>query len=278
MKKDFILLPLALAGGVSGFLLRRWQLTSAFVPETGLFIPGHPATIAVLALVGLLALLLLLLARGPKEGPEDFLPAFGCSGTGQMTLLAASGLLLMAAGGLGLKDGLEAMQLWRSGPDFYPFSNAGAQMLACGLCLPGGLGILLMGRMAYRWELDNTACRLAAFPAFAGLVWLFASHLKNGTEPVLMKYGFQLAAALLFTLAHYDIAGFLFGKVHRWRTVFLSLTGVVMGLISLADQPDLFTVVITLAYSLSALAFSRALLAAPWPERMPPAEEEEQEK
>ena len=37
----------------------------------------------------------------------------------------------------------------------------------------------------------------AIHAALAGLVWLFSAHLKNGTEPVLMKYGIRLGAALL---------------------------------------------------------------------------------
>ena len=51
-----------------------------------------------------------------------------------------------------------------------------------------------------------------------------------------------------------------------------------MGIISLADRPNLFTAIATLAFSLSALTFVHALLAAPWPDRMPPAEEEKQDE
>ena len=277
MRKDISLPLLALAGGLAGFFTRRWQLASAYLPETGLFVHRAPATLALMGLLGLLALAFLLLVQH-KEGPEDFLPAFGCPEAGQMTLLAAAGLLLTLAGVLGLKSGLEALQLWRAAPELYPVSNAGAQILASALCLPGGLGILFLGRMAYRGELNDAACRLASFPAFAGLVWLFASHLKNGTEPVLMKYGFQLAAILLFTLAHYYIAAFLFGRPRRRLTLFLTLMGVVVGLTALADWHDLFSVAV-LAFVLSGLTFAHALLrntfGPPWPERMPSSGEEE---
>lgn len=140
-----------------------------------------------------------------------------------------------------------------------------------------------MGRMAYRGELEDNACRLASFPALAGLVWLFASHLRHGVEPVLMKYGLELAAILLLTLAHYEIAGFLFGRPHPRRTLFLALLGGALGLTALADGPSLFSAAAALAFSLSALGFAGALLRAmfgpPWPkrlmtERMPPAEED----
>ncbi len=59
-----------------------------------------------------------------------------------------------------------------------------------------------------------------------------------------------------------------------------------MGIISLADRPDLFTAAATLAFSLSALARGRALLrntfGPPWPKRLaegrmpPPAEDIEE--
>lgn len=291
MRKDIVLPALALAGGAGGFLLRRWQLASAYVPETGLFLHGAPATLALAGLLGAAALVFLLLVWH-KEGPEDFLPAFHSPETGQVTALTAAGLLLMVAGALGLWSGLDALTLWKLNPDQYQLSSLAAQTLAALLCLPAGNGIVLMGRMAYRGELDDWACRLASLPALAGLVWLFASHLKNGTEPVLMKYGFQLAAALLLTLAHYYIAAFLFGRPHRRRTVFLALLGAVLGITSLADGAALFYtgpntafalfhIAATAAFSLSALAFARALLrntfGPAWPEaeRMPPAEEED---
>lgn len=284
MRKDIALPALAAAGGVAGFLLRRWQLACAYVPETGLFVHGAPATYALLGLMGLLALAIALLVQGDREGPEDFLPAFGCPEAGQMTVLAAAGLLMVLSGALGLKDGLGELRLWRADPELYPMSGPGSQLLASVLCLPAGLGVLLMGRAAYRNELDASACRLAPFPALAGLVWLFATHLKHGVEPVLMKYGPGLLAVLLLTLAHYCAAAFLYGRPRRRRTAFLALTGAAAGIVSLADRPDLFTAAATLAFSLSALALGRALLrntfGPPWTEgeRMPPPEEEEQEK
>ena len=174
--------------------------------------------------------------------------------------------------------------MWQNTPELYQFSIPAAQLLAGGLCILGGFGVLFMGRMAYRWTLNDASCWLASFPAFAGLLWLFDLHLRHGTQPVLMKYGFILFAALLLTLAHYCAAAFLYERPRRRRTAFLALTGAAAGVISLADRPDLFTAAATLAFSLSALALGRALLrntfGPPWRsgERMPPLEEEEQEE
>ena len=274
MRKDVALPALALAGGVAGFFLRRWQLASAYRPDTGLFVHGAPATYALLGLVTLLAVLFLLLLWKQREGLDDFLPAFGSPGAGQMTLFAAAWILLLAAGGLGVMDGFQALQLWRAYPEMYQLSLPGSQLLTGALCAAAGFGVLFMGRMAYRGELSEQMCFLVPVPALAALVWLFSTHLKHGTEPVLMKYVFTLFAALLFTLAHYYAAGFLYDKPRPRRTVFCALMGTAVGIISLADRPDRFTAVATAAFALSALALARALLGGPWPERMPPAEED----
>ena len=273
MKKNVILPALALAGGVAGFFLRRWQLASAYQPETGLFVRGAPATIALLGLTSLLALVFLFLLREKTEGTEDFLPAFGCPSPGQMAVLATAFAVFLVAGGFSMQMGFQGLRLWQAMPQQYQLSIPASQLLAGGLAVIAGFAVLHMGRMAYWGELNSAACFLSSFPALAGLVWMFSTHLQNGSEPVLMKYGFELFAALLLTLAHYYIAGFLFGKPHVRRTAFLSLMGIVLGVTSLADGVELFAA----AFSLSALGFVYALLAAPWPERMPPAEEEERD-
>lgn len=274
MRKDVALPALTLAGGAAGFFLRRWQLDSAYRPDAGLFVHGAPATYALLGLTALLAVLFLLLLREKREGLDDFLPAFGSPGAGQMTLFAAAWVLLLAAGGFGLLDGFKALQLWRAFPGMYQLSLPVSQLLAGALCALAGFGVLGMGRMAYRGTLDNQACFLVPFPALAALVWLFSTHLKHGTEPVLMKYAFTLFAVLLFTLSHYDAAGFLYGRPRPRRTAFCALMGTAVGIISLADRPDRFTAIATAGFALSALALARALLGGPWPERMPPTEED----
>lgn len=274
MRKDIALPALALAGGAAGFFLRRWHLASAYQPETGLFVHGAPAAYALLGLTALLTALFLLLLREQREGLDDFLPAFGSPGTGQMTMFAAAWILLFAAGGFGMMDGFKALRLWRASPGAYQLSLPASQLLTGALCVLAGFGVLFMGRMAYRGTLGDQECALAPFPALAALVWLFSTHLKHGTEPVLMKYVFTLFAALLLTLAHYYAAGFLYGKPRPRRTAFCALMGTAAGIVSLADRPDLFTAAATAGFALSALALARALLGGPWPERMPPSEED----
>lgn len=275
MRKDVALPALALAGGAAGFFLRRWQLDSAYRPDTQLFAHGAPATYALLGLTALLAVLLLFLLREKRDGLDDFLPAFGSPSAGQMTLFSAAWILLAAAGGLGMMDGFQALRLWRASPEMYQLSLPASQLLTGALCVLAGFGVLFMGRMAYRGALGGQECVLVPFPALAALVWLFSTHLKHGTEPVLMKYVFTLLAALLFTLAHYYAAGFLYGRPRPRLTAFCALMGTAVGIVSLADRPDRFTAAATAAFALSSLALARALLGGPWPERMPQGETED---
>lgn len=264
MKKHLILPGAALAAGFGGFALRKWQLHSAFNLETGLFTSGAPATYALLILSGLFLLLLPLLLRGTRTQPDGFLSAFRCPQPGQMSLMAAAGLLFCAAGVINLMEGFRLWSLWKSlSPLERPstlFTICAAQLLTGALALPAGAGILALGRSAYRQSNPYSAGYLASFPALTGLVWLFSTHLSNGTQPVLMRYGFALAAAASLTLGHYYAAGFLFDRPYPRRLLFWSLLGVMLGLISLADGPSLGNAILTIAFILSSLGFSYSLL------------------
>lgn len=281
MRKNITLPALAALGGVAGCFLRRWQLSSAYLPEAGLFVHGAPATAVLLGFTAMLTFIFLLLSLKKREGLDDFLPAFASPETGQMAILAAAGLLMFAAGGFGMQDGFRAFRLWRAAPELYQLSLPASLLLAGALLVLAGFAVLSMGRMAYRGALNRAGCLLSSIPALAGLVWLFSTHLKHGTEPVLMKYAPTLFAVLLFTLAHYYVAGFFYGKPRPQRAMFCTLTGTAVGIASLADgygDGDVFTIAATAAFSLSCLGFAHALLGGPWPDRMPPIEEEDQEE
>ena len=286
MRKDILLPSLALAGGAAGFALRKWQLAAAFHPETGLFTHGAPSTFALLGVTGGLLLIFLLAAAVGAKVPEDFLPAFGSPSAGQRIVLAAAALLMFAAGLVNAMEGGQLLQLWQATPpearDPTQLTLTVSRLLCALLCLPSGAAVLAMGRSASRWQLPDSLGLLAPMPAFAGLLWLFFTHLAHGTEPVLMGYAFPLAAAALLMLCHYYFAGFLFGRPRPRRAVFFSLSGIVLGLTSLADGLSLGLNLLTLAFVLSALGFSRALLVSTygpgWPERMPSGAENGNER
>lgn len=271
MRKDFALPGLAVAGGLAGFALRWWQLEAAYNPDTQLFLPGHPASWALVLLSGALALVFLLSTRF-QRCPEDFLPAFRCPTDIHKALTAAAGFLFLGAGVLGLQEGMNQLALWRAFPGARLVTYPLALLLGAALCFPTGVGVLLLGRDACRGILSRSASALAPFAPLTGLIWLFTCHLGHGTDPVLMRYGWTLAAAALFTLAHYGSTGFLFGQRRPRCTAFCALLGISVGILSLGSRPrglgsfslscrpTWYTILLTAAFTLSALAQVRALL------------------
>lgn len=264
MRKDILLPGLALAGGGLGFALRRWQLVSAFQSELGLFTRGAPATYALLAVTAGLFLMFFALLQGKSKKPTDFIPAFRCTQAGQMTVLAAAGLLFFAAGLLNLRDGAVQLQVWQltsiEDRQSTQLTLTFLRLTQGALCLPSGAAVLLLGRAAYRESLPDPACLLAPFPAFAGLAWTLSAHMDNGTQPVLMRYGFLLFAAICFTLALYYVAGFLFNRPCPRRAAFFALAGVTLGGAALVDGLPLSTSALLLAFTLSSLGFAYGLL------------------
>lgn len=271
MRKDIILTGLAAVGGALGLVLRWRQLATAYDPNTQLFLHGQPTTYLLLILLAVLALAFLLLLRNAK-GPEDFLSAFRCPSTAYMTLMAASALLFLGAGVLGLLEGMAQLTLWRIAPETHLFTYPLSLLLCSLLALAAGLSTLMLGKGAYRGEPAPACSLLAIFSPLAALVWLFATHLAHGTDPVLMGYGFFLAAIALLLLAHYYVAAFFHGRPHPRRTAFCALLGSALGILSLTDGLTPFQMALTAAFVLSALASVWALLrnvfGPPWPKRL----------
>ena len=286
MRKDILLPGLAAVGGGACLALRFWQLSSAYNTQTQLFAHGAPATYALLALALALALVLMLLLRGGEQ-PKEFLDAYRCPAPLYMAGMAASAFLFFGAGVLGLLYGLEELNLWRSAPEGHLLTYPVSLLLCSLLCFPSGIANLQLGKGAYRGQPAPACSLLALFPACTGLVWLFATHLLHSTDPILMSYGFSLAAAALLMLAHYDLAAFFHGRPHPRRALYTALLGSVLALSSLGDNLPPFFLALTAALLLSALssagALARNLFGPAWPShlltgRMPLGAQEEDDE
>lgn len=263
-KKQYLLPVLALAGGVLGFFLRRRQLFAAYNPYMEFFMEGVPETCLLLGVLAVVLLLLALLVRGGQT-PEDFLPLMHFDSAPPMALLGGSAALFVLAGVMELLHGRALLDQWRSAADAIPL-NIPISVLLCGiLCFLAAPALLVMAMDARKHQLTRKTCLLACAPAFAGLVWVFSIHLSNGVNPVLLDYGFLLAAACLLTLCQYYAAASLFDHICPRRMMFCGLSGTVLGFTAAADRLQLYhdvpAVVLMLALSLSALGWT--LAAAP---------------
>lgn len=271
MRKDLILPGLAVGAGMLGFGLRRWQLASGYDPVTQLFAPGHPAALLLLLLAAGLALAALVLLRGIRL-PENMELPFRCPSPAYMAMMAASALLLLGSGVLGLLAGMEELALWRLDPEAHVITYPVSLLLCALLAFAAGVSNLLLGKGAYRGNAARACSLLALFPPMTALVWLFSTHLAHSTDPILMNYGFSLAAAIFLTLAHYDNAAFFHSRPHPLRAAFCALLGGFCALVSLADGLPPFQAALTAALTLSALAglwsLLRTAFGPPWPKRL----------
>lgn len=252
---------LALGSGTVGFVLRRWQWASAYDDKSELFLNGALSTYALLGLLAAAAIILLLGAcKTAPKGKGKSLPRPACLQTGYLMLMVMGGFLFLGAGGLTLLAGMDQMGFWKISGDSSPMSYPATLLLCGGLCLPAGLAVLLLGKNAYRDEDPGKVSLLAVLPPFTLLVWLFATHLQSSTDPVLLRYGVYLFAAVLLLMGHYDVAGLYHGNAHPRRLLFCSWMGTTLVLISLADGLAWYQIALALAAALPLLAQSYALL------------------
>ncbi|MGE4277113.1 MAG: hypothetical protein AB7E30_08045 [Lawsonibacter sp.] len=271
MRNDVLLPGLAVVGGGLGFGLRLWQWTAGYDPDTQLFVHGHPA-IFLLSILMAALILVFLLALRPAHGPKDPLSAYRCPSTLYMTGMAASALLFLGGGVLGMLQGMDQLAQWRVDPETNLVTYPIALLLCALFSFAASPATLMLGKGAYRGEFIPVCSLLAVFPPLSALAWLFATHLAHGTDPILMDYGFSLAAIAALLLAQYYTASFFHDRPHPRAAVFWTLLGIALALISFADRLSPFQMTLTAAFALSALsgvwALLRNLFGPPWPKRL----------
>ena len=242
MKKEFFLPALTLAGGVLGFGLRRWELATAFEPDTGLPIAGMPATYALTALSAVMLIALLLLCRSRFEyvSLEDD-SAFSAPGN---TLYACTSILsafLMLGGGAlmgwsfvtGRRDALE----WGTF-QIQSFSLV-MRLIVAALAAAAGVGMVLVAKSRFRGPLRPKYDILQLLPAYACGLWLVSSYQSRAGDPVQMDYLYQIFAIIACLLGLYYCAGFSFGKGKPYLACLFSLLGVYGCMVTLADGHSL---------------------------------------
>ena len=255
MRKDVFLPLLALAGGGVGFGLRWWQNASAFDSSTMLFRQGAPATLTLIAVLAVLAAVTLVLIRGGTP-PKEYDRAFSCPSAGYMTLMTAGGFLLLASAGLGLMEFMKQLELWKLGAALNLPVMLG---LTAVLCLPAGVGALLLGKGNYRDQLPGSYPLLAMLPAYVLLPWLVALYQDNSRQPETMLFLFAILAVVFGELGLYLASCFAFGRPRPRLCLFCSVMGAVLLLTSLADRPGMFAAVLSMAVVLLLLAQTAAL-------------------
>lgn len=265
MRKEIILPGLALVGGFAGLALRRWELATAFEPETGLPISGMPATWALVALTLLMVAVLALLCRGKHNPLPTYDYAFLAKGnTVYMLLMVAAAGLSLLAGGLGL---FELPTVWadivakaaRHGSVPSMLTMAPRALLAV-LCLISSYGLFQIGRNNYRAEGKGKFSTALLTPAYTACLWLIVAYQDRSGDPVVQDYAWQLFAVIAAVLGTYFMAGFAFERAKVFRTGLCSLCGIYLILVTLADEHSPSTLLLYGAFLLYLLASSYVLL------------------
>ena len=223
MQKMILLPALALAGGFGGFLLRSWELSTAF-EATGLAVPWAPATTALVVLSLLMAAVFIFLCRKPRCAPKGYDDAFAVPNYGlYLPVSAAACLCLLLAGLLGLRGELSGGTrglLW---------------LLLWVLCLVSFVCVLLAALASLRGRSKRPGILLLA-PAYTLCVWLVAAYQKWAADPVVVNYMYELIAIICALLAFYFTAGFAFSRVKVRTCSVFCLLSVYFGIITLADD------------------------------------------
>ena len=225
MSKRILPPAAALVLGAAGFGLRLWGLGTAFEPDTGLPIPGAPATVSLIVLTAVVLLLLGgALWRMCRSAPTlSYDDAFRCPSTAAVTADVVCALLLAGAGLLGL----------------WEFLNNGSRNLAYpvldALLVASGGCVLLTGRNNYRGLGQGKFNAYLLFPAYTFCLWLVLAYQAQAGNPVILDYVYRILAIICSLLGLYFTASFSFEKGKALPTLWTGLAAVYFSCVCLAD-------------------------------------------
>ena len=257
MKKENWLLTTAGIGGSIGLALRRLELSLAYDSELKLM-RACPATWMLWGLTAVLLLLFIVGCRGmgKKEyTPQQWLYAPG--DTEYIILVVCAAFVLMAAGLVGLWE--------QSGV----YRKNMMLMLTWGLCLVGGVCVLMAGQSAYRGQWSKNTPILHMGPSAATLVWLVAGYQDHARQPETGLFVWQMLSGVAVVLALYGYVTLAVGKGGAGWTCVFGLVGISLSLTTLADGHSLAFMLVYLFAVIYLTAQSRMLLRVAYgPERM----------
>lgn len=243
MRKEIIVPAVAVIGGGVGFALRRWGLDTGFEPDTGLPIPGAPATMALIALSAVMVVVLALLCWSGKTAFSGYGQAFQAKGnTLYATAGVLSGFLLLGAGVLLAAEPLMGGELVYT------------RLITAVLALVAGGCVVLTVRDNFRGESEGKYSFKLLMPAYAFCVWLIAAYQVRAGDPVRLDYVYELFAIITGLLGLYGAASFSFERGRTFLTALFSMLGVYFSLVTLADGhqlADLLLYAFTILYLLT---------------------------
>lgn len=159
--------------------------------------------------------------------PTDFCQALRNEGR-LFTIARWACGLLMVLGGIALIAGCETDK------------EAKMMFALAGLAIASGLSYpLLLGSANDKYgklRHPTLACMGAVLPVLLFALWLVLCYKQNALNSVVWSYLIEMATVIVALLAFFRAAGFAFGAVKTWPTLFTIMLGVMMCFMSLADE------------------------------------------
>lgn len=246
--KRTLLFPLTLAFCAAAALLRLWQVTGGFEPDTGLAIPGHPAAILLAAAVIAAALFLLWFTRplaGEAVQQADLPPLRGPQ-TLPAVLLAVAGLLVLGQLALQLPALLQSALAAEKSPLLNLLMALYMPLLTGFSLLFGGIFLL---RFAWK-KLDAVPAPAssgpvlggltAVLPAFSCCMLLVSIYQSHANDPTVQGYFWTELGLFFAMLAWYGLTALWYAPGKRRILVLLCLFAAVMQCAALFSPQSLF--------------------------------------
>ena len=235
----------ALGSAFATGALRKWQLATAFEPDTGLTIPGAQASVILTCVLVMTAawFTILSLYQPLSKRPVAVGQAhrwdlvFLDAGDPVYPILAVlAAFLALAAFPVMLKAGVgqwmdyrEAAAAKAQNPNVQLPSSNGVLLLATAVgALLSFLGLLQMGRDGLHPGRRGKGGFSAALPGVAGCVWLMESFRAHAANPVQWDFAPLLLAIVCGMLLYMDFAGMSAGAARPRRLLWVAAMTLVM--------------------------------------------------
>ena len=241
-----LILPLllALAGGVGGFFLRRWELATVFEPS-GLAVLWSAPSLLLIALSAVLAAAFVLLCRKTKHSPADYSEAFSAQNCWPwLAAMALAAAAMLFAGVLGLR--------------YNGYCGILCKLMNL-MCILSFFCILAAAWSNFRGKSMRFSLTLLA-PGYTLCLWLVSAYQQRAADPVVLDYVYELLAIICTLVGLYFSIGFSFSRPKIRRCNLFSLLGIYFSMVTLADPHSTADRLLFLFCILYQLANTAALL------------------
>lgn len=267
--KRYALPLLSVTGGTGCFILRLLQNRTAFEPDTGLPIPGHPLSILLPAVLVLLAAAVLLLARRHRDAVSPDLREGFC-GAPAALILAAAGIVLWLCSAAAVVLPGQPEVTPTPIPGLYLPADPSAErtaMVTALLLAVAALALLPAAAACRRGGTRSAAPNgnLLLIPPVALVIRLALEFREMSVDASQQRYYVELLALVLLVPTLFSLSSFAFRCGKTPRFLFFAAMTAVFCLAALADADTTAGLLFYAGGAALALGFLLLRLSAPAP-------------